>query len=76
MVGNVMEWLATPYQKDNQATAEKDFTPDSPVLLSGSAYWREVEHLSCGALFGDYPFIRVLYRGFRIVWSFARDSGS
>ncbi|HEX9370548.1 MAG TPA: SUMF1/EgtB/PvdO family nonheme iron enzyme [Roseiflexaceae bacterium] len=69
MAGNVMEWMATPSEARQALDPQKDFTPDERVLLSASAFWREKEHLCCGARYWVIPFDGYGGRGFRIVWS-------
>ena len=69
MAGSVLEWMATSNEAPTASEPQKDFTPQEVVLLSGSAYWREGEHLCCGARVWYYPFDRFITLGFRIVWS-------
>ncbi len=69
MAGNVLEWLATPDEKKQQVEPEKDFTRGTVVLLSGSAFWREIEYLCCGSRGWDGPIGWSNGLGFRVVWS-------
>ena len=72
MAGNVMEWLATPYKKDQQVEAEKDFTQNTRVLLVGGVYRHNKEQLGCGVRDWDYPNLWDNDLGFRVLLSRAR----
>ena len=72
MAGNVMEWLATPYKKDQQVEVEKDFTTNDPVLRTDSEYRDGKKSLGCGVRFWDYPFYWIDFLGFRVLLSQAR----
>jgi formylglycine-generating enzyme required for sulfatase activity len=67
--GNVMEWLATPYQQSGQAGAAKDFTPSARVLLSYSEYGDQKSVLMCGSWFRSVAINWDGYWGFRIIRS-------
>ncbi|NNJ11959.1 SUMF1/EgtB/PvdO family nonheme iron enzyme [Chloroflexales bacterium ZM16-3] len=69
LAGNVLEWMATPNDRPEQNTPEKDFTRRDRVLLSGSAFWQEIEQLCCGSRVRDDPDNRNDYWSFRVLWS-------
>ena len=71
MVGNVMEWLATPYEKPAQLDPQKDFTTRQGVLLTYNDYQDKVELLCCGARDWDFPFNWFVNLGLRVLWSLA-----
>lgn len=70
MAGNVMEWLATPYQKGQQIEPEKDFARSDRVLLSKSAFWRGKGELLCGSRI-NFPLDWYYNLGFRVIQSLA-----
>jgi formylglycine-generating enzyme required for sulfatase activity len=67
LTGNVMEWLATKFDKRNELKPEKDFTLNDKILLSYSAFANKKEHLYCGARDWFVPGIRYGDGGVRIV---------
>ncbi|NJL32834.1 MAG: SUMF1/EgtB/PvdO family nonheme iron enzyme [Chloroflexaceae bacterium] len=67
MAGNVLEWLATPWNEQSQIELQRDFTTTTGVSLSGSTYWLEKDGLRCGARIGDFPYRRNVIQGFRVV---------
>jgi formylglycine-generating enzyme required for sulfatase activity len=69
MVGNVREWLATPYAAEKQVQLAKDFTLREDVLLSYSGWGDKEEDLCCGARDWYGPFYRYVDRSFRLVCS-------
>lgn len=71
MLGNVLEWTATPYRQPGQSLREKDFALDDRVLISWSCWGNELEYSFCGARYWDIPLGRISYLGFRLVQSLA-----
>ncbi len=71
LAGNLSEWTATPYEQPNDPVPQKDFTPESPVWLSYSAFGDKAEYLCCGARYWFSPYDWDFFRGFRVVWSLA-----
>ena len=71
MVGNVMEWLATPTSEPTQVAARKDFTPSDSIQVIYNDYRDAIEQLCCGARIGFNPYFRFNDGGFRVVWSLA-----
>ncbi|MFL5807375.1 MAG: NACHT domain-containing protein [Roseiflexaceae bacterium] len=69
LAGNVSEWTATPYEQPNDPVLRKDFTPESLVCLSYSAFGDKVEHLCCGARSRYSAYYWFVDLGFRVVWS-------
>lgn len=65
LVGNVLEWLATPYEQANQLEASKDFTPSDSILITWSYYGDSTDELRCGSRLTDFPFSWVSNQGFR-----------
>ena len=72
MAGNVMEWLATPDEKDRQVEAEKDFTQNTFVLLVDGTYHRSKKSLGCGVRDRYDPYFGNDNLGFRVLLSRAR----
>ena len=68
LAGNVWEWMATSNERPQQATPEKDFTPNEGVLVSGSAFWREEAQLCCGSRIGYNPDVGDYSWSFRVIW--------
>lgn len=70
MIGNTMEWLATPYQQPMQLNAEKDFTPDVISMLIRNYYGDDKAQMCCGSRFGSDPFDWSSDGwSFRVLWS-------
>ncbi|WP_161569272.1 NACHT domain-containing protein [Candidatus Oscillochloris fontis] len=69
MLGNVMEWTATPDAQPEQPHAEKDFTPSTGVVVSYSGWVDGVEDLCCGSRLRYNPLNWVIIRSFRVFWS-------
>ena len=69
MAGNVFEWMATPNNKPEQNSPEKDFTPKDGVLLSWSYFNSSSEYLCCGSRYRFNPSSRSNDRSFRVIWS-------
>jgi|GEM_PF-864893 len=69
LAGNVLEWLATPYEAPQRLVPQKDFTPDQIALLTYSDFTEKSEYLCCGARVRGDPFIRDDVGAFRIIWS-------
>jgi formylglycine-generating enzyme required for sulfatase activity len=75
MAGNVMEWLATPYQQDEQMEPQADFAPGDWILRT-YADWRDnLEHLRCGSR-GRSLAYHVNGVGFRLLLSLAHPNNS
>jgi formylglycine-generating enzyme required for sulfatase activity len=69
LAGNVLEWMATPYQQPTALAPGKDFTQTDGIVLSWSAFYDEEERLCCGARFWYNPGLRYNYLGFRVILS-------
>lgn len=69
MLGNTLEWLATPYQKDQQVEARKDFTQNDGVLAVYSHWNLEKEQIFSGARSRNGPGSRNDNRSFRVCFS-------
>ena len=69
LLGNVRQWMATPYKSPEQLAAEKDFAPETVVLQSYSDFGDDLERLSCGSRYRFFPNIRYGSLGIRLVWS-------
>ncbi|MBX0330065.1 SUMF1/EgtB/PvdO family nonheme iron enzyme [Oscillochloris sp. ZM17-4] len=69
MLGNVMEWTATPDAQPGQGLLEKDFTQNTDVVISYSGWTDEVEYLCCGARYRFYPGNGYGVGSFRVVQS-------
>ncbi|NJK81438.1 MAG: formylglycine-generating enzyme family protein [Chloroflexaceae bacterium] len=69
MVGNVLEWLATPTHPRDQIDATSTFTRHAGVVLAPSTYWNGPSALWCGTRNGDTPGSRYHDQGFRVVQS-------
>jgi formylglycine-generating enzyme required for sulfatase activity/energy-coupling factor transporter ATP-binding protein EcfA2 len=67
MVGNVMEWTATPQAAPAQLEPRADFVRDEPVVLSFSEWSDSAEDLCCGAREWSDPSIWMSNRSFRLV---------
>ncbi|MBX0330063.1 formylglycine-generating enzyme family protein [Oscillochloris sp. ZM17-4] len=69
MLGNVIEWTATPDAQPGQTAPEKDFTQSDIVVVSWNSWAQGIENLCCGARDRDYPVNGIYYRSFRVVQS-------
>ncbi|WP_129632171.1 SUMF1/EgtB/PvdO family nonheme iron enzyme [Candidatus Oscillochloris fontis] len=70
LIGNVLEWLSTPYQQDTMIQPKEDFTPDKFVLLSFTYYGSSLDQLCCGSRFRYSPIFRNSGGwSFRVFWS-------
>jgi formylglycine-generating enzyme required for sulfatase activity len=76
MAGNVEEWLATPYGKDEQQEPQPDFAPSDRVLLTYARWIDEVEHLFCGSRAGSFADNRVSVGGVRLLRPLAHPNNS
>ncbi len=69
LAGNVLEWMATPYDQPTQIAAKKDFTPNEWVVLSNSYYGTNIQaQLCCGSRSGYDPNDGGGSRSFRVIW--------
>ena len=69
LLGNVMEWTASPWQQWDGW--EKDFTNAEGVVLSWNDFTDEKERLCCGARIGGDPNYWNGALGFRVLQSLA-----
>mgnify|MGYP000148814754 CR=1 FL=1 len=69
LLGNVRQWMATPYKSPEQLAAEEDFTPNTGILMSYGDFSDDLERLSCGSRDWGIPYIRFDNLGIRLVWS-------
>ncbi len=69
LLGNVRQWMATPYKSPEQLAAKKDFTPNTVILMSYSDFTDDLEQLSCGSRNRNIPLYWGYLRGIRLVWS-------
>jgi formylglycine-generating enzyme required for sulfatase activity len=76
LVGNVLEWLATPYGAGADPQPRKDVTLNSGIELSFTHYGDEVVRMCCGARYWYYPDDWYYDRGFRVVRSLALSGGN
>ena len=68
MVGNVCEWMCSADEQPERV--QKDFTPDTGVLLSRSYFSSDLEQLCCGSRdWGDPYYGYDYFRSFRVIWS-------
>jgi formylglycine-generating enzyme required for sulfatase activity len=69
LLGNVMEWTATPYQQRRAVKPEQDFEQTAGVIMSYTGFGDRVANMFCGAR-GDFnPGVRNGNWSFRVVQS-------
>lgn len=69
LLGNTLEWLATPYRKPTQRRAEKEFTYEEMPMLQFTYFGTKKEQMHCGFRSQSYPFNWTDGRSFRLAWS-------
>jgi formylglycine-generating enzyme required for sulfatase activity len=69
LIGNVLEWLATPYDAGANPQPQKDFTPNSGVALSYTYYGDDLAQMCCGTRGWYYSGSGYFNCGFRVVLS-------
>ena len=71
MAGNVWEWVADRYAEHYYATSPTD-NPQGPKIsfgrgVRGGSYDDDARLARCAVRFGNFPYFRFRYPGFRVV---------
>lgn len=68
MAGNVFEWTASEYGKEDEFTAQHDFELRDRISLPGGSWPAPVEYLCCGFQDWGNPYDGDFGQGIRVIW--------